>query len=212
MKKNSGRFWVPDWVVDGSLARMGSEVKTLLTLARFANKEGLAYPSVKTISECTGDDERTVRRHLRLLQFKHGLISKVTAGRGGRGVSTKYRLLARSWLPLSGKSRIQTRTSVSGFRCGKTVDNSGKTEENPDRSALKPGQTTSERGTELSGEGSEKEDLRVYGLEELGKRIGNNHDNDALRGMTEQDTDHRRKQMLRDLVQHQTREKAMVTA
>ena len=210
MKKNTGRFWVPDWVVDGSLARMGAEVKTLLTLARFANGDGLAWPSVKTISECTGDDERTVRRHLRLLQFTHGLISKVSAGKGGRGVSTKYHLMARSWLPFSGASRIQTRTSVSGFSCGEGVDNSAETTENPDRSGLKPGQTTSERGTELSGEGSKKEDLRIYGLEELGKRIGN--DNGASkRGMTEHDADHRRRQMLQDLARHQTREKVLAT-
>lgn len=215
MKKDSGRFWLPDWVVDGSLAAMGSEVKTLLALVRFANSDGLAWPSVKTISECAGVDERTVRRHLRLLQGGSGrpaLISKVSAGRGGRGVSTKYRLLFRSWMAFKGAShRIQTRTPVSGFSCGEGVDNSDKAAENPDRSGRKPGQTESERGTELSGEGSEKEVLKVYGLEEL-QNIGNGH-NGALKGaMTEQDADHRRRQMLRDLADHQAREKVLATA
>lgn len=209
MKTDSGRFWVPNWVVDGSLARMGSEVKTLLTLARFANKDGLAYPSVKTISDCTGDDERTVRRHLRLLQFKHGLITKASAGRGGRGCSTKYHLMARSWLPFQGSSRIQTRTPVSGFSCGEAVDNSPADPENPDRSGREPGQTESERGTELSGEGTEKECLKVYGL----GNIGNGNDNGALRGgMTRSDADHRRRKMLRDLAEHQAGEKVLATA
>jgi hypothetical protein len=216
MKKDSGRFWLPDWVVDGSLASMGSEVKTLLALVRFANRDGLAWPSVKTISECAGVDERTVRRHLRLLQGRNGhpaLISKASAGRGGRGVSTKYRLLFRSWMAFKGTpSRIQTRTPVSGFSCGESVDNSDQAPKNPDRSGQKPGQTESERGTELSGEGSEKEVLKVYGLEEL-REIGNGNDNGASKGgMTARDADHRRRQMLTDLAEHQATEKALATA
>jgi DNA-binding IscR family transcriptional regulator len=91
MAKNTGRFWVPRSTVDDSLPPLGLEVKTLLVLARFANREGICWPSIKTISECTGSSERSVRKHLRLL-VNHELITIVDGKRGGRGKPTKYRL------------------------------------------------------------------------------------------------------------------------
>ncbi len=91
MGKSSGRFWVPLSVVDESLSPLGLEVKTFLVLARFANAEGICWPSIKIIAECTGSSERTIRKHLRLL-VKHELITIVDGNTGGRGKPTKYRL------------------------------------------------------------------------------------------------------------------------
>lgn len=91
MAKNIGRFWVPRSTVDESLPPMGLEVKTFLVLARFSNSEGICWPSVTTISDCTGSKPRTVRKHLRLL-IKNELIEVVDDNAGGRGKPTKYRL------------------------------------------------------------------------------------------------------------------------
>ena len=91
MGKASGRFWVPMWVVDESLLPVGLEAKTFLVLARFANRDGICWPSIETISDCTGSRKRTIRKHLRLL-IKHELITIVNDNAGGRGKPTKYRL------------------------------------------------------------------------------------------------------------------------
>ena len=226
-KKKSGRFWIPNWVADGMLSAMkGGELRTLIALARFAGKDGLAWPSVTTLSDMTGLDDRTVRRHLRHLEHPLGLISKVSGGRGGRGVTTKYRLMAQSWMNLSGASSSgkssaivrgtqasgfteeetpETRTPVSGFADADKV-------EKGDISGPKGGHLTSERGTPMSAEGSEKEVLKVYGLEEM-DRIGNGNGKakEALKGPpSAAEQDQRREKMLEDLRLHQESQPAMV--
>ncbi len=94
MPKSTGRFWVPDWLIDDSLQPLGSELKTFLVIARFANKDGICWPSVSSIAECVGMNEKTIRKHLRLL-LKHELIAIVEGRTGGRGRPTKYRLKPR---------------------------------------------------------------------------------------------------------------------
>lgn len=91
MAKKTGRFWVHRSMVDESLPPIGLEVKTFLVLARFANSEGICWPSIATISDCAGITEKTVRKHLRLL-IKQELIEVVDDNAGGRGKPTKYRV------------------------------------------------------------------------------------------------------------------------
>ena len=94
MPKSTGRFWVPAWLIDDSLQPLGSALKTFLVIARFANKERICWPSVSTIAECVGMNEKTIRKHLRLL-VKHDLLVTVEGKTGGRGRPTKYRLKPR---------------------------------------------------------------------------------------------------------------------
>ena len=153
MERNSGqgpnRFWLPDYFVDCDvLCKLSSnEVKVLLVYARFAGKDGLAWPSVAKVAYMTGLSARSVQRALRALQSPHGLLQKQSAGKGGRangGVpnTTKYRVFFQSYLDFTsskGDNAVRVRgsngvsgdavnapngDSVDGVGCGKPVDNS----------------------------------------------------------------------------------------
>ena len=52
---------------------------------------GLAWPSVATIARRAGICERQVQAHLRTLEAA-GWIARESAGQGGRGMTTRYRL------------------------------------------------------------------------------------------------------------------------
>ena len=91
MGENTGRFWVSTRFVDEILEPLGLEIKTFLVLARFANKDRICWPSVTTISDCTGFTEKIVRKHLRHL-ITCDLIEVIDGNAGGRGKPTKYRL------------------------------------------------------------------------------------------------------------------------
>jgi len=222
-KKRSGRFWIPNWVADGMLSSMkGGELRTLIALARFAGKDGLAWPAVSTLADMTGLEVRTVRRHLRRLESPLGLISKVSGGRGGRGMTTKYRLMAQSWMNLVGgfsspdESAIIRRTQASGFTEEDTPETrtqaSGFKSENEDTERPEGGHQESERGTPASAEGSEKEVLKVYKLEEL-DRIGNGNGKgkEALKGrLSAGEQEQRRQKILEDLRLHQESQPATV--
>lgn len=188
MGEKSGRTWIPDWIIDFRLSAMGQEIKTLLALSRFSNKHGVAWPSVKTMSEITGLNERTVRRHLRILA-RDGIMMKMSAGKGGRQCSTRYRLFAQMCLHLSRNTGAEYDGSDSESAVDNLLEMAEKggagvrvSEINPDKSRQKPGQPTSERGARVSGEGITEGMPEGVRPGETRRKNGDGNDNGHING------------------------------
>lgn len=80
----------------------------LLKLADNANQDGLGWPSLAEISECTKLSEQTVRRAIKALEVGGWIIVK----RGvGRGVSSEYVLIRKgaSEIPFAELKKVPTR-------------------------------------------------------------------------------------------------------
>jgi hypothetical protein len=73
------------------------------TLARYMNRDGVAYPAVETLAARSGYDVRYVRRQLRLLK-ETGFLDFDESNKGGRGKSNRY----RARLPKSAENRRQS--------------------------------------------------------------------------------------------------------
>lgn len=64
----------------------------LVILCNYANEQGLAFPAVKTIAADTEMGERTVQRHLKLLQERGWIERKARYLRAGGRTSDTYRI------------------------------------------------------------------------------------------------------------------------
>ena len=196
MGSQSHRTWIPDYIIDKKLASMGQEIKTLLALSRFANKHGVAWPSVKTMSKLSGGSERTTRRHLRLLAKPDaGIMMQMSAGKGGYQCTTRYRLFSQICLHLSRNSGTEYDGSDGESGGESAVDNLLETTDNPDtgdrvigkyhdKHGLKPGQTASLTRTPVSGEGI-TEGMTEGGTATVGgkDRNGNSDGNGKVNGV-----------------------------
>jgi Helix-turn-helix domain len=89
MEQEFKRFWASEKV--RNLAPMSKEKSTLVALAEYADPDGSnAFPSIPTLARCTGHSERTVQRHLRLLEQRGELVVQ-SRSLGGRK-RTVYRI------------------------------------------------------------------------------------------------------------------------
>lgn len=77
----------------------------LATLAEFANRDGIAWPSRATVAECCSLDARHVQRHLNALAVL-GVIEAVSSRKGGRAKSVRWRLNAARIRALSGGTGV----------------------------------------------------------------------------------------------------------
>ncbi|UWX64780.1 helix-turn-helix domain-containing protein [Deinococcus rubellus] len=82
----------------------------LVAIADFADAEGRAFPGASTIAEMTGQDERSVRRHIDSLQ-QDGFIKSAPAA-----AETVHERLTRSGFKLRRKRSGQP---MPGNRCGR---------------------------------------------------------------------------------------------
>ena len=64
----------------------------LIVLARFANKDGICWPSVATIAGRARIDATTVRRQYPALE-REGWLRQVTPRRGGRALTTRWQVV-----------------------------------------------------------------------------------------------------------------------
>jgi DNA-binding Lrp family transcriptional regulator len=80
-------------VLDAVIGIEPSAKLVLVALADNANSKhnGVAFPSVATLARRAGICERQVRSNLRKLEAQ-GWITRESAGDGGRGMATRYRL------------------------------------------------------------------------------------------------------------------------
>ena len=83
--------WMQAVVDGGHVASLSArEARILLVLARYASKNGKAWPGMSIIAQASGTDRRDVQRTIRRLEGR-GLVVRVSAG-GGRAKSAVYRL------------------------------------------------------------------------------------------------------------------------
>lgn len=85
--------WASTWAYEQDIRTCGQKF-ILVALANFADENGFCYPSQETLARMTGQDPRTVRRHLKALEDDN-LIRRAPRWReaGGRN-SDGYHLLA----------------------------------------------------------------------------------------------------------------------
>lgn len=85
--------WASTWAYEQDIQPCGRKF-VLVALAGFADEEGFCYPSQETIAKMTGQDARSVQRHLKALE-KDGLIKRKARWKkaGGRN-SDGYTLQA----------------------------------------------------------------------------------------------------------------------
>ncbi len=96
--------FIPNWLLRCN--DISAEAKLVYArLCQFAGKEGQAWPSVATLAEECGINERTMERYLSELK-RFGLIEAV---RRGLGLTNAYRFL---WHPLMEMCGDESRTSV----------------------------------------------------------------------------------------------------
>lgn len=76
------------------------EAFVLVALARFANQEWLAWPSVPTLARLTRQAERTVQRHLRSLEERGCIATRPRNRDGGGWSSNVYELLGTESAPV----------------------------------------------------------------------------------------------------------------
>lgn len=98
----------------------GGELLTLLRLADHADNDGVCWPGQKQVAEFTGQDERTVRRHIKRLE-ERGLLEreKRVCGEGKGRLPDRIFLALDQPGNLSGRSQTTNRTLTSG-RSGAT--------------------------------------------------------------------------------------------
>lgn len=83
------------WAMRQDVPSSGAKF-VLVVLANYANHDGLAFPSIPTISSDTSQGERTVQRHLRYLETE-GYVERLPSfGQNGGRSSDVYRLSAES--------------------------------------------------------------------------------------------------------------------
>ena len=107
--KEQAKSWARD--VCNKLSIMRSHRRVLIELAIHARKEGIAWPSIKTLSEETGDSERTISYATKQLEAL-GLF--VRDHGGGKKITTKYHFVG---LPPSSQSLSEVREGQSCPRC-----------------------------------------------------------------------------------------------
>lgn len=101
--KRKKNFFSVDNVYIDEYARLLSPTATIIYmwLCRFADKDGESYPSLRTLADCTGMNEKTIRRNLELLEA-HNIISKK---RFGRTKNNRYYLVDKSeWIKVIGQN------------------------------------------------------------------------------------------------------------
>jgi len=84
--------WASTWAYEQPIKLCGRKF-VLVALANFADEDGFCYPSQATLAEMTGQDERSVRRHLEGLE-ESGLIRRQMRRFKGKRTSDGYYLLA----------------------------------------------------------------------------------------------------------------------
>jgi hypothetical protein len=85
--------WAQSWAFEQHVGVPGAKF-VLISLAAFADEEGVCYPSQQTLADMTEQGQRTVRRHLETLEAL-GFIARTTRRRyNGKWNSDSFKLLA----------------------------------------------------------------------------------------------------------------------
>lgn len=85
----------------------GGSLLVLLALADFADDDGYCWPAVGTIAEKSRLSERHTRKILRQLEQEHEIESE--QGRGGRGKTTRYKVVLKP----GHNARVRQKTGLS---------------------------------------------------------------------------------------------------
>ena len=127
---NSGKRPVPLIVAVAESTRYrGLRKLALMQLAAYGNPDGSAIrPSLKTVADMAGLDERSVRRHVRAFE-DDGVLLAVARSRGGRSKPSEYRIDLGALNPDTGPRVYGVRNPDSGAL-------------NPDSENTKPGHMT----------------------------------------------------------------------
>lgn len=85
--------WASTWAYEQDVQPCGRKF-VLVALAGFADEEGYCYPSQATLASMTGQDARSVRRHLASLEEDGVIKRKHRRGKSGQRTSDGYTLQA----------------------------------------------------------------------------------------------------------------------
>jgi hypothetical protein len=102
--------WASAWAYEQPIKLSGRKF-ILVALANFADAEGFCFPGQDTLADMTGQDVRSVQRHLTALE-KDGYIARKHRHKGARRTSDGYTLLAdRPLKPNTTNCRVANTTN-----------------------------------------------------------------------------------------------------